>query len=259
MTWSTAAQRHGFFRTLLTLKIINVHYLDVLRIRTTRSVQDESGRITIDERSFTFFLSTTHIFRGAQPEGERDRLMGLGYVHNVRKSSTVWNTLTILHSLLAWSSVLIFLPRLLLFAAGQSLHLTPLESFLALHFGLFSAFSAVGLVINVMAFRDLSWMCHLIMNRLQIPSNSTDPGSSPACDNDSATHPLILPITSFLLLSAFLSYNTTNVGSLPKLYSACTGLAGIWGLWVVSGLYLLDHLSTIHLVPCGKSDYICRS
>ena len=140
--------------------------------------------------------------------------------------------------------MLIFLPHLLLFAVGQSQQLTPLESFLVLHFGLFLAFSAVGLVINVMAFRDLSWMCHLPTNRLQIPSNSTDPGLSPARD-DSATHPLILPITSFSLLSAFLSYNTTNVGSLSKLYSACTGLAGIWGLWVVSVLYLLDHLSQL--------------
>lgn len=157
--------------------------------------------------------------------------------------------------------MLIFLPRLVLFAVGQSQQLTPLESFLALHFGLFLAFSAVGLVLNVMAFRDLSWMCPLPTNRLQIPSNSTDAGPSPAHDNDSATHPLILPITSFLVLSAFLSYNTTNVGSLSKLYSACTGLAGIWGLWIVSGLYLLDHLSLsiIHSVPGGISDCFCRS
>lgn len=64
------------------------HYLDVLRVRTTRSVQEEPGRITADECSFSFFPS--HIFRGVQPEGERDRLMDLGYVHNVRKPSTVW-------------------------------------------------------------------------------------------------------------------------------------------------------------------------
>jgi hypothetical protein len=135
---------------------------------------------------------------------------------NPKESATAswaWATSIIL---LAWSSVLIFLPRLLLFAVEQSQeHLTPLESFLALHFGLFLAFSAVGLVIN-------------------IPSNSTDPESSLAPDNDLATHPLILPITSFSLLSAFLSYNTTNAGNLPKLYSACTGLAGIWGLWVIT-------------------------
>jgi hypothetical protein len=89
---------------------------------------------------------------------------------------------------------------------------------LALHFGLFLAFSAVGLVTN-------------------IPSSLTDPESSPARearDNGSAAHPLIVPITSFSLLSAFLSYNTTGAGNLPKFYSACTGLVGIWGLWVIT-------------------------
>jgi len=134
---------------------------------------------------------------------------------NPKESATAswaWATSTIL---LAWSSVLVFLPRLLLFGVGQSQHLTPLESFLALHFGLFMAFLAVGLVTN-------------------IPSNSTDSGSSPIHDNGSAAHPLIVPITCFSLLSAFLSYNTTNAGNLPKFYSAWTGLVGIWGLWVIT-------------------------
>ncbi|KAI9466316.1 hypothetical protein BJY52DRAFT_1112061, partial [Lactarius psammicola] len=90
--------------------------------------------------------------------------------------------------------------------------LTSLESFLALHFGLFLASSALALVIN-------------------IPSSS---GSTPARDNGSAAHPLIVPFTSFSLLSAFLSYNTTGAGNLPKFYSAFTGLVGIWGLWVIT-------------------------
>ncbi len=42
---------------------------------------------------------------------------------------------------------------MLLFAIGQSQQImTPLESFLALHFGLLLAFSAVGLVVNVTSF-----------------------------------------------------------------------------------------------------------
>ncbi|KAH9043128.1 hypothetical protein EDB85DRAFT_915312 [Lactarius pseudohatsudake] len=127
-------------------------------------------------------------------------------------TSWTWATSIIL---LTWSSVLIFLPHLLLFAVGQSQHLTPLESFLALHFGLLLAFSAVGLIIN-------------------IPSSSTGPGSTPALDNGSAAHPLIVPFTSFSLLSAFLSYNTTGAGNLPKFYSTFTGLVGIWGLWVIT-------------------------
>jgi hypothetical protein len=54
-------------------------------------------------------------------------------------------------SLLSWSCALIFFPRMLLFAIGQPQHevMTPLESFLALHFGLLLAFSVVGLVLNV--------------------------------------------------------------------------------------------------------------
>ena len=54
---------------------------------------------------------------------------------------------------------MIFLPRLLMFATEQSQQLTPLESFLALHFGLFFASSAIGLVINVMALLDASPIC----------------------------------------------------------------------------------------------------
>ena len=53
-------------------------------------------------------------------------------------------------SLISWSCALIFFPGILLFAIGQSQQImTPLESFLALHFGLLLAFSAVGLVVNV--------------------------------------------------------------------------------------------------------------
>jgi len=90
--------------------------------------------------------------------------------------------------------------------------MTPLESFLALHFGLLLAFSAVGLVVN-------------------IPSAAA---AVPQRDNKGPeTHPLIVPIASFSLLSAFISYNTADAGSLAMFYSACTGLLGIWGLWVI--------------------------
>lgn len=52
--------------------------------------------------------------------------------------------------MISWSCALIFFPRILLFAIGQSQQsMTPLESFLALHFGLLLAFSAIGLVVNV--------------------------------------------------------------------------------------------------------------
>ena len=62
---------------------------------------------------------------------------------------------------------------------------------------------------------------------------SSDP--VPALDKKGPrAHPLIVPMVSFFLLSAFLSYNTTGAGSLPVVYSASTGLVGTWGLWVVS-------------------------
>ncbi|KAI0006135.1 hypothetical protein BJV74DRAFT_758145, partial [Russula compacta] len=122
-------------------------------------------------------------------------------------ASWTWATSAIM---LGWSCALIFFPRSLLFAIGQSQRLTPLESFLALHFGLLLAFSVVGLVVN-------------------IPSSAL----LPPRDKGPPTHPLIGPMVSFSLLSAFLAYNTSGAGSLPKFYSACTGLLGIWGLWVI--------------------------
>jgi len=69
----------------------------------------------------------------------------------------------------------------------------------------------------------------------QIPSAAPVPAR--AEKEPLAHHPLVVPMVSFALLSAFCSYNTTGAGSLPKLYSACTGLVGIWGLWVVSGCF----------------------
>jgi len=116
--------------------------------------------------------------------------------------------------LFAWSCALIFLPRVLLFAIGlsQQLQLTQLEVFLALHFGLLLAFSAVGLIVNM---------------------PSSDPAVPARDEKGPRTHPLIMPMVSFFLLSAFISYNTTGAGSLSMVYSACTGLVGIWGLWVI--------------------------
>jgi hypothetical protein len=153
-------------------------------------------------------------------------------------------------SLLTWSCALIFWPRIFLFAIGQSQQsLTPLESFLALHFGLLLAFLAVGLVVNVRnAFTRVS-SCSpysnlnnrvilLTLTNTQIPSSVPVPARA---DKEPPAHPLVVPIVSFALLSAFLSYNTTGAGSLPKVYSACTGLVGIWGLWVVSGFFEWYH------------------
>ncbi|KAI0322205.1 hypothetical protein OF83DRAFT_1167731 [Amylostereum chailletii] len=111
-----------------------------------------------------------------------------------------------------WSFVLIFCPRILLFAAAEGQTLTPLEAFLALHFGLFLAGLAAALVFNMPA-------VHIV------PSlNQNSPG----------THPLLLPLTCVALLSAFLSYNAADVGGLSFLFSLGTGMIGVWGLWVIA-------------------------
>jgi hypothetical protein len=127
--------------------------------------------------------------------------------------------------------------------------MTPLESFLALHFGLLLAFSVLGLVLNVTprfifhpefpTIPNLALILFLFST--QIPSPSTAPAAGvvaalPQLDKKGPpVHPFIVPIASFSLLSAFISYNTAGAGSLSLIYSACTGLVGIWGLWVVSG------------------------
>jgi len=128
-------------------------------------------------------------------------------------ASWTWVTSALL---LGWSCALIFFPRVLLFAIGQiQQQLTPLESFLALHFGLLLAFSVVGLIGNIPSSAPAV-----------IPARDTGVGLPPK-------HPLIVPMTSFALLGAFLSYNTAGAGSLPKFYSASASLIGIWGLWVI--------------------------
>ncbi|KAI0273743.1 hypothetical protein BC834DRAFT_816313, partial [Gloeopeniophorella convolvens] len=107
---------------------------------------------------------------------------------------------------------LIFFPRILLFAAEDSQQLTPLESFLTLHFGLLLACAAAGLVVNIPS---------------SFPVSTREQKDPPA-------HPLIVPMTCFSLLSAFLSYNTTGAGSLPILYAICIGFMGVWGLWAIT-------------------------
>jgi len=144
------------------------------------------------------------------PQHDTSGLVPPTHPEELRESTTAswaWAASAVLFS---WSCALIFSPGVLLFALGQSRQLTPFESFLALHFGLLLAFSAIGLVVN-------------------IPSSAP----VPVRDGGPPSHPLIVPVASFSLLSAFLSYNTASAGSLPKLYSACMGLLGIWGFWVI--------------------------
>lgn len=136
----------------------------------------------------------------------------------------------------AWSSALIFFPRALLFAAEEGQTLTPLEGFLALHFGILLAAVSLALMLNVShplpePYRLPSLVTALKHPRNQIPSAQPIPQR---LQHAPPSHPLLVPFTSAALLSAFLSYNTRTAGSLPFLFSLCTGTVGIWGLWVVS-------------------------
>ncbi|KAI0065392.1 hypothetical protein BV25DRAFT_1850723 [Artomyces pyxidatus] len=115
-------------------------------------------------------------------------------------------------ALALWATVFILFPRVLLFAAEESQTLTPLESFLALHFGLFLAGTALALILNIPS-------VHPVPMREQ---------------RDPPTHPLLVPMSATALVSAFLSYNTRGTGGLPLLFSLCTGTIGIWGVWAIT-------------------------
>ncbi|KAL0946578.1 hypothetical protein HGRIS_012780 [Hohenbuehelia grisea] len=118
--------------------------------------------------------------------------------------------------LLVMSACLTIFPRLLLFisetATGDERRpgLTPLEAFLALHFGIWLAATAAALVLN-------------------IPSTST----SASAANSAPSHPLLAPLTAASLLTSFISYNTNNVGALSFIVFIGSGTIGLWGLWTI--------------------------
>ncbi|KAK7446404.1 hypothetical protein VKT23_014609 [Stygiomarasmius scandens] len=111
------------------------------------------------------------------------------------------------------SAVLLFFPRLLLFISETTSpesrpSLTPLERFLATHFGIWLTAIAISLVLTM-------------------------PSSSPLRTPNASTHPLLVTTTASSLFSAFVSYNTSSVGTLATLYTIISGIVGIWGLWAL--------------------------
>ncbi|KAF5373649.1 hypothetical protein D9758_000604 [Tetrapyrgos nigripes] len=111
------------------------------------------------------------------------------------------------------SVVLVFFPRLLLFISETPTTesrptLTPLETFLATHFGIWLTALAISLLLTV-------------------------PSSSPLHTPDTSTHPLLITTTMTSLLAAFVSYNTSSVGALASLYCIVSGIIGLWGLWAI--------------------------
>ncbi|TFL07473.1 hypothetical protein BDV98DRAFT_539219 [Pterulicium gracile] len=127
------------------------------------------------------------------------------------------------HTLLYWSYasasilagfsvVLAIFPRMLVVLAHSASEtgtsLTPLESFLGLHFGIWLAAIGISLLLNV-------------------PSLSPIPPSA----SHSSTHPLMITITVTSLLSSLLAYNNKDVQALSSLFSLGFFVIGVWGLW----------------------------
>jgi hypothetical protein len=144
----------------------------------------------------------------------------------------------LIHRLLVAASILTLFPRLLLFLSEtENIYeqrrsaLTPLESFLALHFGIWLAAIAVVLVL------DASVVSSFLFNWLicdpQIPSS---PPGAPNADTERlpSYHPLLGPLSGAASVTAFISYNTRNVGSLSWMVFVGSTIIGVWGFWTVT-------------------------
>ncbi|KAF8077892.1 hypothetical protein FPV67DRAFT_18670 [Lyophyllum atratum] len=128
----------------------------------------------------------------------------------------VW-TWVVAGLLLTLASCLTVFPSLLLFISETTATtvrrtaLTPLESFLAVHFGIWLTAIAVALILNVPSSPTLQ--------ELQVSATPT--------------HPLIGSISVAAIVTAFMSYNTRNVGPLASIVFVGSATIGLWGLWAI--------------------------
>lgn len=146
-------------------------------------------------------------------------------------------------------------PRLLLFISETASpnerrsSLTSLESFLARHFGIWLAAIALALVLNV---SNIPLIPHLNFQPpfLQIPS----PSSPAASQTSSVTsdHPLLRSVTFASSLSAFLAYNTSDVGPLATIVCVGSAITGLWGLWTVCLETILQSLILKYVLVLGQ-------
>ena len=81
---------------------------------------------------------------------------------------------------------------------------------------------------------------HLRSICIQIPSARPVPTRD---QSDPPMHPLVYSISIFSLLSAFLAYNTADVGALSTLFALSMGSIGVFGVWAVSLLHFCVHRS----------------
>jgi len=60
-------------------------------------------------------------------------------------------------------------------------------------------------------------------------------------------HPMLVPLTTGCIASAFIGWNYLNVGSLGVLFSLGNGVVGAWGFWTVR-IYLFDSMAPLRTV-----------
>lgn len=138
------------------------------------------------------------------------------------------------------ASCLILSPRLLLFVTEavsgteRRTALTPLESFLALQFGVFLLAVSSALVLNVCSLLVLPYVFLSPPQPAQIPS-AAPLQAGPHERNAASTHPLLGSVAIASAVASFISYNTTTVGPLALIFFLGSGVVALWGFWVVSG------------------------
>ncbi|KAJ7709837.1 hypothetical protein B0H17DRAFT_1029429 [Mycena rosella] len=125
-----------------------------------------------------------------------------------------WTTASLL---ILISLILSVSPRLLLFFSetadgpeDKRTVLTPLESFLALHTSIWLSAVAISLVLNIPSIPHVD-----VLPRHQ----------------QTASHPLLIPLAGASCLSAFLAYNTKTVGSLASIVFVGSSIIGLSGIW----------------------------
>ena len=128
-------------------------------------------------------------------------------------------------------------PRLLLFLSETAVSLTSLEAFLALHFGLFLAALALTLVLNV--------CCRPLFPVLRTYSSQVPSPKPPVPSDEVPSHPLLTPLTVATNISAFLAWNTKDVGALASIVFFISMTIGLWGLWTASDNKLCWLLSSV--------------
>jgi len=128
---------------------------------------------------------------------------------------TAWS-LAAFALLLILAGLFVISPRLLIFMIGESRTLlTPLETFLALQFGILLFAMSIGILANTPS--GTLYTIHV----------TDDPSQR------QFSHPLLKPITGASLLMSLSAYNTAAIGILSTVFSTITGVIGLWGLWTV--------------------------